>query len=108
MIHGSHDPSEDQPSSSGEAQTVVKDLGASDGLHLYDDHPEIPVEPAGDEATPRTQSGTRELGERAHLGQRHRHLTQHAHDKQHQRAGDEVADDDRRPGGRDRRAAADE
>ncbi len=65
-------------------QPLLQDFRPGDGFHRNHQHPEIPIQPADDEARAVAQACAGELGERAHLGQRGGHFAQHAHDQQDQ------------------------
>jgi hypothetical protein len=77
-------------------------------FHRHHQHPEVPIQPANHKAGAVAQTGARELRERAYLGQRRGHFSQHAHHQQNQQAGYRIADEDGGSGGNDGGAAADE
>ena len=92
----------------GQRDPGLQDRGARDRLDADDDDPEVPVEPAADEPGPGAEARARMVRERQRLRVGRRHLGQHAHHEEHQRAGDRIADEHGRADGRDVRAAADE
>ncbi len=92
----------------GQGDPVVQQRGAGDRLGADCDDPEIPVQPGRDEAGARAEGVTDVGVERAESRPRHRHLAEHAHHQEDDRAGDRVAEDHRRPCRQDRRRGADE
>ena len=110
QIDGGHDGHE--PESDLERrqlrQPVPEYFRTRDGFDGYDQHPEVPVQPADHETRPLAEAGARELGKRAHVRERRRHLSQHAHHQQNQQPANGVADEARRTAAQDGCAAADE
>ncbi|MCY1525251.1 hypothetical protein D9M68_602230 [compost metagenome] len=105
--HTHHQPEGDDPHRQVR-EPAIDDLAADHGLEADDNHPEVPVQPAGHVAGWATEGHAGVIDEGTLGRMRGGHFAEHAHHQRNDQAGDGIGDESARPGRGDHRAGTHE